>query len=128
MFKHFLLFLVQQNLSLSCSPLPLTADDPKILVLMSMWGDQPQKQWPIGVVWFATFLVFLGTSYSTKSTYRSAINSFNIIFASLNIKTPFVSARRIPRAQVNLFMALATMASYKAESTVRGAKCAAEDA
>ena len=30
--------------------------------------------------------------------------------------------------EIDVFMALATMASYKAASTVRGAKCAAEDA
>ena len=70
----------------------------------------------------------MGTSRGTKRTYRSAIGSFNIIYALLGIKSPFVKARTYPAAQVNVFMALATMASYKAASTVRGAKSAAEDA
>ena len=95
---------------------------------MSIWAPQTRKRWPVGVVWFATYLVFLGTSYGTKKTYRSAINSFNIIFKLLKIKSPFVEARDFPSARVNIFMALATMASYKAASTVRVAKCAAEDA
>ena len=82
----------------------------------------------MGVVWFATNLVFLGTSYGTKKTYLSAINSFNIIFTLLDIKSPFIKARDYPSAQIDVFMALATMASYKAASTVRVAKCAAEDA
>ena len=79
-------------------------------------------------MWFAAYLVFLGTAYGTKRTYRSSINAFNTIFALLNIESPFTQARKIPRAQVDLFMALATMASYKAESTGRVVKCAAEDA
>ena len=94
---------------------------------MSIWGPLVQQRWPVGVVWFATFLVFLGTSYGTKKTYRSAINSFNIIYALLNIKSPFIHSRDYPAAQVDIFMALATMASYKAASTVRVAKSAAED-
>ena len=92
--------------------------DPKIFELMSIWGTRARHRWPIGVRWFATFLVFLGTSYGTKRTYRSAIGSFNIIYALLNIRSPFVKAREYPVAQVNVFMALATMASYKAASTV----------
>ena len=56
------------------------------------------------------------------------MNSFSIIFNSLSIKSPFYSQRKYPPSQVNLFMALATMASYKAASTVRVAKSAAEDA
>ena len=36
--------------------------------------------------------------------------------------------KEYPREQVDLFMALATMASYKAASTCHGAKCATEDA
>ena len=87
-----------------------------------------QERWPIGVVWFATYLVFLGTAYGTKATYRSALNSFNTIFALLRIPTPFRQVKTFPRAQVDVFMALATMASYKAASTCRGAKSAAEDA
>ena len=106
---------------------PVT-EDPKIFHLMSLWGTQTQHRWPIGVVWFATYLVFLGTSYGTKSTYQSAINSFNVIFSLLSIKSPFTRAREYPARQVNIFMALATMASYKAASTVRVAKSAAEDA
>ena len=103
-------------------------DDPKIFQLMSLWGPRAQQRWPIGVVWFATYLVFLGASYGTKRTYRSAINSFEIIFTLLGIESPFKDARNYPSAQVDIFMALATMGSYKAASTVRGAKCAAEDA
>ena len=80
------------------------------------------------MVWFATYLVFLGTSHGTKRTYRSAINSFHTIFALLKIPTPFRSEKEYPRSQVDIFMALATMASYKAASTCRGAKSAAEDA
>ena len=93
-----------------------------------MWGPATQQRWPIGVVWFATYLVFLGTSYGTKATYRSALNAFHIIFDLLDIKSPFLLAKNYPTAQVDIFMALATMASYKAASTVRGAKSAAEDA
>ena len=95
---------------------------------MSIWGQQAQRRWPVGVVWFATYLVFLGTSYGTKATYQSAINSFNTIFTLLSIESPFTRAREYPARQVNVFMALATMASYKAASTVRVAKSAAEDA
>ena len=79
-------------------------------------------------MWFATYLVFLGTSHGTKRTYRSAINSFHTIFALLNIPSPFRTKKEYPRTEVDIFMALATMASYKAASTCRGAKCAAEDA
>lgn len=95
---------------------------------MSMWGDEVTDRWPVGVVWFATYLVFLGTSQGTKNTYRSAINSFHTIFALLDIPTPFRMKKKYPQTQVDIFMALATMASYKAASTCRGAKCAAEDA
>lgn len=77
--------------------------------------------------WFATYLVFLGTSYGTKKTYRSSINAFNTIFALLHIATPFKKEKPCPQAQVDIFMALATMASHKAPSTCRVAKCAAED-
>ena len=95
---------------------------------MSMWGQEARERWPIGVVWFATYLVFLGTSYGTKKTYRSSVNSFNTIFALLQIPTPFRKRRTYPQSQVDIFMALAAMASYKAENTCRVAKCAAEDA
>ena len=64
----------------------------------------------------------------TKKTYRFTIRSFEIIYALLNIRSPFVKAREYPAAQVDVFMALATMASYKAASTVQVAKSAAEDA
>ena len=36
--------------------------------------------------------------------------------------------RAYPKEQVDVFMGLATMASYKAAATCRVAKCAAEDA
>ena len=78
-------------------------------------------------MWFASYLVFLGTSHGTKGTYKSAINSFNMIFSLLSIPSPFLQRRAYPRPQVDIFMALATMASSKAASTCRGAKCAAED-
>ena len=94
---------------------------------MSIWGPRARQRWLIGVRWFTTFLIFLGTSYETKKTYRFAIRSFEIIYAPLNIRWPFVKAREYPAAQVNVFMALATMASYEAASTVRVAKSAAED-
>ena len=55
------------------------------------------------------------------------MNSFNVIYALLGIKSPFSEAKNYPAAQVDVFMALATMASYKAASTVRVAKSAAED-
>ena len=71
---------------------------------------------------------FLGTSYGTKDTYRSSIRSFNTIFAFLDIPSPFMKKECYPQEQVNIFMALATMASYKAAATCRVAKCAAEDA
>ena len=95
---------------------------------MSIWGVKARQQWPIGVIWFATFLVFLGTSYGTKRTYRSSINAFNTIYAIMGIETPFKKQRAYPERQVNIFMALATMASYKAATTCRVAKSAAEDA
>ena len=79
------------------------------------------------MVWFASYLVFLGTSAGTKRTYISAVRSFNTIFAFLHIKSPFLKTKVFPRAQVDIFMALATMASHKAASTCRVAKCAAED-
>ena len=79
-------------------------------------------------MWFASYLIFLGTAYGTKRTYSSAINAFNMIFDLLAIPSPFEESRVYPPRQVNIFMALATMASYKAASTCRGAKCAAEDA
>ena len=44
------------------------------------------------------------------------------------VRSPFFEARDYPSAQVNIFMALATMVSYKAATTVRVAKFAAEDA
>ena len=95
---------------------------------MSIWGAGVQGRWPVGVVWFATYLIFLGTSYGTKKTYRSAINAFNTIFGLLGIDTPFRRTVTFQPAQVDIFMALATMASYKAANTCRVAKCAAEDA
>ena len=95
---------------------------------MSIWGNDALERWPVGVVWFASYLVYLGTAYGTKATYRSSINAFNIIFSSLGIRSPFARSRSFPPRQVDMFLALATMASYKAASTVRVAKCAAEDA
>ena len=95
---------------------------------MSMWGIETRERWPIGVIWFATYLIFLGTSYGTKATYLSAITSFNTIFSILKIPTPFSRTRKYPQRQVDIFMALALMASHKAASTCRGAKSAAEDA
>ena len=95
---------------------------------MSIWGPQASARWPIGVIWFASYLVFLGTSYGTKRTYGSAISAFNTIFDFLFISSPFMKKQTYPRAQVDVFMALATMASYKAASTCRVSKCAAEDA
>lgn len=95
---------------------------------MSMWGNDTQIRWPIGVVWFASYLVFLGTSYGTKNTYRSAINSFNTIFAFLHMQSPFRKTKSYPKSQVDIFMALSFMASYKAAPTCRVAKSAAEDA
>ena len=82
----------------------------------------------MGVVWFASYLLFLGTSYGTKDTYRSSIKSFNTIFALLYLPSPFRKRVTYPQDQVDIFMALATMASYKSESTCRVAKSAAEDA
>ena len=95
---------------------------------MSIWGEDALRRWPVGVVWFASFLVYLETSYGTKVTYRSSINAFNTIYALLHIKLPFDRSRTYPATQVDVFMALATMASYKAASTCRVAKSAAEDA
>ena len=107
---------------------PLLLDDPKITQLMSIWGEDALHRWPVGVVWFATFLLFLGTSYGTKATYRSSINAFNTIYEILDITSPFRRLKTYPSTQVDVFMALATMASYKAASTCRVAKSAAEDA
>ena len=95
---------------------------------MAIWCSYAKERWPIGVVWFASYLIFLGTSYRTKSTYHSAINAFNTIFDLLYIPSPFFRTKTYPRPEVDIFMALATMASYKAASTCRVAKSAAEDA
>ena len=81
----------------------------------------------MGVVWFATYLVFLGTAYGTKRTYRSGMNSFYEFFSLLNIESPFIKEMNFSRSQVDMFTALATIAYYKAESAVRVAKCAAEN-
>ena len=103
-------------------------DDPRIFSLMtSIWGPDTRASWPVGVVWFASYLVFLGTAYGMKRTYHSHINAFNTIFKLLAIPSPFHKETRYPQRQVDIFMALATMASYKAASTCRGAKCSAED-
>ena len=107
--------------------LTLFSDNPRVFDLMKIWGTYAKQRWPVGVIWFASYLVFLGTSAGTKSTYNSAVRSFNTIFALLNIPSPFVKTRVLPRSQVDVFMALATMASHKAASTCRVAKCAAED-
>ena len=112
----------------NCYLISLIPDDPAIQELMRMWGCEVHRRWPIGVIWFATYLVHLGTSYGTKKTYRSAINAFNAIYACLSIPSPLSGKRVYPRRQIDVFMALATMASYKAASTCRGAKSAAEDA
>ena len=95
---------------------------------MSIWGTHATNHWPIGVIWFASYLIFLGTAYGTKRTYGSAINAFNMIFDLLELPSPFRERRVYPPRQVNIFLALATMASYKAASTCRVAKSAAEDA
>lgn len=95
---------------------------------MRIWGEDAEHRWPVGVIWFASYLVFLGTSYGTKATYRSSVNAFNTIFAVLSIPSPFRDLGRYPRKQVDIFLALAFMASYKAANTCRVAKCAAEDA
>ena len=71
--------------------------------------------------------MFLGTSYGTKDTYRSSIRSFNTIFALLDIPSPFKKRRHYPQREVDIFLALGVMASYKAASTCRVAKSAAED-
>ena len=94
---------------------------------MSIWGKEAEHRWPTGVIWFASYLIFLGTSYGTKKTYRSSINSLNTIWALLNIPSPLGKKRCYPKRQVDVFLALATMASSKAASTCRVAKCAAED-
>ena len=55
------------------------------------------------------------------------MNSFNMIFALLGIRTFTRYTTHTPK-QVDIFMALAFMASYKAASTFQGAKSAAEEA
>ena len=47
-------------------------------------------------IWFVSYLVFLGTSYGTKDTYRSSIKSFNTIFALINIPSPFKKKSVLP--------------------------------
>ena len=128
--KYFLPFFFSFFFSEVCSRIyPLCIlDDPRVLDLMAIWGSYAKERWPIGVVWFASYLIFLGTSYGTKSTYHSAINAFNTIFDLLYIPSPFFRTKTYPRPEVDIFMALATMASYKAASTCRVAKSAAEDA
>ena len=94
---------------------------------MRIQGPHAKEHWPVGVIWFASYLIFLGTAYGTKNTYSSAMRAFATIFDLLYINSPFDSNRVYPPAQVNIFLALATMASYKAASTCRVAKAAAED-
>ena len=60
-------------------------------------------------------------------TAQQFINSFNAIFALLDIPSPFRRIKAFPSEQINIFMVLATMASYKAASSCLVAKCAAED-
>ena len=55
------------------------------------------------------------------------MNAFNTIFVLLQLPSPFRRKKTYPDSQVDIFMALATMASYKAASTCRVAKSAAED-
>ena len=95
---------------------------------MTIKGKQAQHRWLKVVIWYDTFLIYLETYYETKKTYQSAINSFNTIFSLLDIPSPFRRRKQYPRFQVDIFMARAFMASYKAASTCRGAKSAAEDA
>lgn len=59
---------------------------------------------------------------------HSAINAFNTIFDLLYFPSPFFGTKTYPRPKVDIFMASATMASYKAASTCRVAKSAVEDA
>ena len=108
--------------------LNLFSDDPRVFHLMSIWGAHAKLRWPVGVIWFASYLVFLGTSYGTKGTYGSAIRAFTTIFDLLYIESPFYRKRNYPPEEVNIFLALATMASYKAAATCRVAKSTAEDA
>ena len=115
-------------ISTICLILILDLDDPRVFELMRLWGTYAERRWPVSVRWFASYLVFLSTSWGTKSTYNSAINAFNTIFDLLFIPSPFVERKVYPPGQVDIFMALATMASYKAAETCRGAKSAAEDA
>ena len=65
---------------------------------------------------FASYLVFLGISYAKKKTYIFSINAFNMIFVLFTIPTPFRRGKAYPGAKVDIFMALATMASYKVPS------------
>ena len=95
---------------------------------MSILGDDVLSRWPVEVIWFASFLIYVGTSYGTKKTYRSSINAFNTIYAILGIASPFDRSVTYPASQVYVFMVLATMASFKAASTCRVAKNAVDDA
>ena len=68
-------------------------------------------------------------SYGTKNTYRSSINAFNRIYAIMGIDTPFRRQKAyLIEQDVKIFLALATIASYKAAVTCRMGKSAAEDA
>ena len=57
-----------------------------------------------------------------------SVYSFNAIFAFLAVPSPFRRQRNYPQIQVDIFMALAIMASHKAASSCRGDKSFAEDA
>ena len=63
-----------------------------------------------------------------RRRHSSSSNAFNTSYANMGIETPFKSLRAYPAEQVDIFLSLAFMASYKAASTCRVAKCAAEDA
>ena len=79
-----------------CETSSMCTEDPKIIQLLSVCGADAMERWPIEVVWFASYLVYLGTAYGTKTTYRFSINTFNIIFSSLEITSPIANSKSFP--------------------------------
>ena len=100
-------------------------NDPRVLQLF-VGGYEKKERWPVGV-WFGPYLVLYAQLIAQKPTIflQFFLHDF---FAQLKIPSPIKrSSKRYPKKQVDIFMAVALIASHKAASICRGAKSAAED-
>ena len=97
--------------------------------LMDMWGEETRERWPIGVIWFATFLVPIPRDVLWDEKNIPVIDQrFLQYIHAAGDKLSIYTKENLPSAQIDILMALAFVASYKAADTCRVAKCAAEDA